>query len=79
MLRHHKNLKHGAGTRAYKCDQCGREFDTKTIFALHVRKDHEGLRLKCPICEKEFGVKESLNRHVRAIHQGLKPHKCTGL
>ncbi|MFB6088305.1 MAG: C2H2-type zinc finger protein [Candidatus Aenigmatarchaeota archaeon] len=50
----------------YKCDICGKEFDSKKGLKIHKSQTHDK-RYKCDICGKEFKNEKGLK-----IHKGMK-------
>jgi uncharacterized Zn-finger protein len=61
--------------KPFKCEQCSREFITKSHYEYHLRT-HTGERpFQCQVCKKCFYQKSKLTRHFR-IHTGEKRFKC---
>ena len=57
-----------------KCDQCGKEFDTRHRLKMHIRKIHNAKLVKCPTCFKQF-KSNVLRRHIACVH-ATTPAKC---
>lgn len=50
----------------YKCEKCGKEFDSEKGLKIHKSQTHEK-RFTCDICGKEFKSERGLK-----IHKGMK-------
>ena len=85
---------HSDGTNVkHPCDECGKEFGSKSDMLRHVRVVHwkiKGLSTsgKCDECGKEFAFKGDATRHMRTVHNLFKdpdfelkvcPGKCSKL
>ncbi|KAJ8283217.1 hypothetical protein COCON_G00020670 [Conger conger] len=64
------------GEKLYKCTSCGKAFNQKYAFNVHMRIHTGEKPYKCTQCDKCFRTKCALNVHLR-IHAGEKPYKCT--
>ncbi|KAJ8362747.1 hypothetical protein SKAU_G00115780, partial [Synaphobranchus kaupii] len=63
------------GEQPYKCIQCMKCFNTKSILYNHLRIHSGEKPYKCIQCGKCFIYKSHLDIHLR-IHSGEKPYKC---
>lgn len=60
---------------SFTCDECGRVFRDRRLFANHL-KIHSGERpYKCEYCDKSFITQSDCKKHQR-IHTGEKPYTC---
>ena len=57
---------HGIGDR-FKCDQCDKEFSTKSRLQMHV-KSHNVCPHKCNQCDKMYKTMKSLKTHIADMH-----------
>uniref|UniRef100_A0A6P4F1I5 Zinc finger protein 771-like n=1 Tax=Drosophila rhopaloa TaxID=1041015 RepID=A0A6P4F1I5_DRORH len=58
------------------CEQCGKTFNEKGSFDLHLLR-HSGLKqFQCNECERKEFSAHLLRLHVRIKHRGEKPYKC---
>lgn len=58
-----------------QCDECQKQFKTKTNLKVH-KKLHTGDKpFACEYCQKRFATKGVLKQHVY-IHTGEKPYQC---
>ena len=67
----HRTIVHDIKSSNHECDMCGKGFDSKAQFNLHVRVVHEGKKLKCPNCEAEFANFAGIRRHQREVHDKI--------
>nr|CAH7750397.1 unnamed protein product [Callosobruchus chinensis] len=73
-LRNHLN-KHSERSKEFLCNECGKEFWTKSLLDSHL-KIHLGIKpYICEICSKGFPTKNSLQKH-NLVHTGEKPVSC---
>ncbi len=73
LLAKHKKTDHKP-VQTFKCDICGKQFDTKGKRNTHVKRVHEK-PLECNVCHKKFGTNQKLTVHQRT-HNGEKPYQC---
>ena len=53
----------------YTCDQCGKSFNGKFRFRLHMRI-HSGVRpFKCPSCPYDCSRRDNLITHMKRTHK----------
>ena len=62
----------------YNCDQCGKQFVSKTGWVNHMRLLHEGVDEKatCEVCGITFITRERLWRHKNLHHSNDDRYKC---
>ena len=72
-LLNHVKMKHSPKTR-FQCAQCDKSFATRQCLELHIRGDHEGLKVQCRSCDKEFNRPSDRNRHERKVHGSATEH-----
>lgn len=68
---------HGIGERQ-KCQECEKDFSTKTNLRTHVKRIHQksdNSEFVCKDCHKKFASKAGLDVHIEAMHQE-KLFKC---
>ncbi len=56
----------------YKCEICGREFESLRGLEVHNGKSHKKeiiKEFKCEICEKEFKTLKGLETHIGRLHK----------
>lgn len=64
------------GVKIYKCDRCGKEFNTNLSLTIHMKiHDAKRKRHACPVCGKTFLRSNNLKRH-EYLHTGLRPFAC---
>lgn len=54
----------------FKCDDCGKEFKSKSTFAAH-QNTHKEEPTTCTICNKEFKHQSGYKRHIETKHAML--------
>ncbi|KAG1929082.1 gastrula zinc finger protein XlCGF8.2DB-like [Pimephales promelas] len=59
----------------FTCSHCGRSFNHKRNFEVHVRTHTGEKPYTCQQCGKSFTQKQNLKVHMR-IHNGEKPYTC---
>lgn len=71
----HQQIKVEKVQTSFTCDECGRLFRDRRLFANHL-KIHSGDRpYKCEHCDKAFITQSDCKKHLR-IHTGEKPYTC---
>ncbi|XP_050932604.1 zinc finger protein 239, partial [Lates calcarifer] len=63
------------GHKAFKCLECGKEFDQRYQLVLHVRSHTGEKPFSCDYCSKTFVQNSSRLAHMR-VHTGEKPYFC---
>ncbi|KAL0104018.1 hypothetical protein PUN28_017002 [Cardiocondyla obscurior] len=59
-----------------ECEQCGKYFNRKQNFKLHIRR-HLGIKpFSCTVCDKAFLTKQKLEEHING-HTRNAPFKCS--
>ena len=54
------------GLKASKCEQCNKEFSSKTYLKLHIKSVHEGKKeFQCDICSQRLTSPTHLKYHKR--------------
>jgi len=59
----------------FKCEVCGKAFNTKTRYREHERIHTGEKPYVCQVCGAKFSRSNHLARH-RLVHSGEKPHVC---
>ncbi|KAJ4425778.1 hypothetical protein ANN_27403 [Periplaneta americana] len=59
----------------FRCEICGKDFETKAKMTVHTRIHTVERSFKCENCDKAFVSQSLLIRHMRT-HTGEKPFKC---
>lgn len=73
LMRHVK--KSHRGHKAFKCQECEREFDQQYQLVLHIRTHTGEKPFTCDYCGKAFSQNSSRVTHMRR-HTGEKPYFC---
>ncbi|EFA05700.2 Cdc2 kinase-like protein [Tribolium castaneum] len=72
-FRHHLAKHSGV---VFKCEYCGKCFDGKSHFKIHVEAHKNNRPFLCNVCGKTFNYNTSLIYHMR-IHTGEKKYVCS--
>ncbi|XP_073321934.1 uncharacterized protein [Pagrus major] len=67
--------KTNTGKKSFRCDACGKTFQYKSKWSVHLRSHTGEKPYFCEYCGKRFSHSSSLNAHVR-LHTGEKPYSC---
>ena len=59
----------------YSCNECDKQFFSKSNANAHAKRAHEGFKFSCGQCKKTFTQKIGLDRHIASIHEGIK-YQC---
>ena len=62
--------------KTYDCLQCGKIFQSKRGFTIHMRIHDGRKRSSCEICSKQFKLFGGLKNHMKRVHSGEKPFAC---
>ena len=60
----------------HKCDLCDKNFNTKGILKVHIKRFHGGNIFQCNLCGKEYKYSNYLAIHVSNKHDNIKKFKC---
>ena len=52
----------------HTCQECGKQFTTKTHLNTHNKSAHMGVKFPCTLCEYKATKKSHLKRHYDSIH-----------
>ena len=65
----------------FPCDQCPKQFSTKSFLLMLISHVHHNKTSNCNICDKSFADKEYLRKHMMTVHGGrtFKCDQCDGL
>jgi KRAB domain-containing zinc finger protein len=53
------------------CEECGKEFQTKSSLKIHTKAVHTQIRHNCSLCGKRLTTKRALKRHTLARHEEM--------
>lgn len=73
LTQHNKSFH--CGEKPYKCDRCGKRFQSEIRAKDHSKKHGGEKPHKCEMCPKSFNHKTDLRRHL-CLHSGEKPFAC---
>lgn len=73
LTQHNKSFHNGV--KPFKCDRCGKRFNTEPVYKQHLGKHAGDKPYKCESCPKQFNHKTDLRRHM-CLHTGTKPYEC---
>lgn len=77
-LRGHMFHQHRENAPTYKCDHCGRLFNHRYKYTMHIKKTHTGERdHQCEVCGKKFFTAFDTKKHVDMTHLRQRPHVCS--
>ena len=64
------------GRRDFKCDTCGKDYQTRNALNGHIKLVHDKIRDNhCNLCTKSFSFPGHLKRHILEVHKGIKAHR----
>ena len=69
-LRRHVSVRH-EGKRAYKCDNCNKQFGYHHSLKNHFETTHNDLKLECSMCNSIFTSTKSLSFHIGKYHDSI--------
>ena len=75
--KNHLDIVQEKDTQDNKCMYCEIKSDSKTKLTIHIRANHEEIRLVCVICDKTFRGKNNLNEHVAWVHEEKSQYDCS--
>ena len=52
----------------FKCNECGRTFNTKNNLLRHLKNVHDSSKVQCDLCDKTL-KQSSLNNHLKRVHK----------
>ena len=70
LLTRHVNKAH-----KYRCDFCGKGFNTSGHLKRHVDNIHKQIKFNCTDCGKTFNQEDHLRTHTKNFHRKLQGHK----
>jgi hypothetical protein len=73
LTQHNKSFHNGI--KPFKCDRCGKRFNSEAVYQQHLGKHAGEKPYKCESCPKQFNHKTDLRRHM-CLHTGTKPFEC---
>ena len=63
---------------AFVCDECGKEYKTKSHLKRHIQIVHHKIRVKCDKCDFKATDKTTVERHSLVVHENVKTrYTCT--
>ena len=74
LHKHEENGQH-LKVKPFKCEDCEKQYLTRSNLNQHRRQAHENIKFRCKECNKEFGLRFNLMKHKIALHQKKKV-KC---
>ena len=60
----------------FQCDECEKNYTTKSALQHHIQSLHRGLRFPCSVCTDVLSTKYALERHVHNMHGSDRKFKC---
>ena len=75
--KNHIDIVHEKDTPEHQCTYCEFKSDSKTKLTIHIRANHEEIRLVCALCNKTLKSKDSLNEHIAWVHEGKSQYDCS--
>ena len=60
------------GKQVFICNECGKDFPSKTRLNMHSQVHSEQRPYDCNKCEKSFKAKNNMNSHIKRCHEGIK-------
>lgn len=77
IRRYRSHIQYHAKTRAFICQQCGKDFKTKTCLTTHIKNVHRDHFIICDACGKNFSSKNGLIIHYQSVHLNLMKYVCS--
>ncbi|XP_067668296.1 putative transcription factor Ovo-like 1 [Haliotis asinina] len=65
----------GPAESLFVCQECGKYYDKRHSYKMHIKRYHTNPALLCNICSKRFFSRHDLQRHV-VTHTGIRPFTC---
>ncbi|XP_071084910.1 zinc finger and BTB domain-containing protein 14-like isoform X2 [Haliotis cracherodii] len=59
----------------YVCQDCGKSYDKRHSYQMHVKRYHTNPAMLCTYCSKRFFSRHDLQRHI-VTHTGIRPFTC---
>ncbi|XP_046566375.1 zinc finger and BTB domain-containing protein 49-like isoform X4 [Haliotis rubra] len=59
----------------FVCQECGKYYDKRHSYKMHIKRYHTNPALFCTICSKRFFSRHDLQRHI-VTHSGVRPFTC---